>query len=104
MRERSSRPGAVLRSSHPRLVRVKSAQTEFIGGPLDGRMLPVHLNLVSVVPKVYRVPVPAHGDTPATTLVYVRAKRHDAKGRARWVYEYSEAGEPHGWRARLPFD
>lgn len=68
--------------------RVKSADTEFVGGPLDGRVLPVLLGMTHSVPKVYRVPVPAHGDVPATVLVYRRAKEHDAKGRFRWRYEY----------------
>lgn len=67
---------------------MKSADTPFVGGPLDGRTLPVGLTPLSSVPKFYKVPVPAHGDTPAVTLVYRRAKEHDAKGRWRWVYEY----------------
>ncbi|MFD7736179.1 hypothetical protein ACFV6F_38055 [Kitasatospora phosalacinea] len=67
---------------------MKSADTEFVGGPLDGRVLPVLLGMTHHVPKVYRVPVPAHGDTPATTLVYRRAKEHGPKGRYRWRYEY----------------
>ncbi|RPE35067.1 hypothetical protein EDD38_3414 [Kitasatospora cineracea] len=68
--------------------RVKSADTEFSGGPLDGRVLPVLLGMMHSVPKVYRVPVPAHGDTPATVLVYRRAKEYGPKGRYRWRYEY----------------
>ncbi|MGF1427324.1 hypothetical protein [Kitasatospora sp. LaBMicrA B282] len=76
---------------------MRSAETEFIGGPLDGRILPVYLNPFNAVPKVYKVPVPAHGEEPARTLVYRRAKRHSAKGRPRWVYEY-EATE----QDRLP--
>lgn len=69
---------------------VRSAETEFVGGPLDGRVLPIMLNAFSTVPKVYRVPVPAHGDVPAATLVYRRAKQYDAKGRWRWRYEYDQ--------------
>ncbi|MDH6115775.1 hypothetical protein [Kitasatospora sp. GAS204B] len=67
---------------------MRSADTEFIGGPLDGRVLPVYLSPFNAVPKRYSVPVPAHGEEPARTLVYVRAKRYSSKGRARWVYEY----------------
>jgi hypothetical protein len=67
---------------------VRSAETEFHGGPLDGRVLAVLLNTLGNVPKVYKVPVPAHGETPAATLVYRRAKEYDAKGRWRWRFEY----------------
>ncbi|WP_441246378.1 hypothetical protein [Kitasatospora sp. McL0602] len=69
---------------------MRSAETEFIGGPLDGRVLDVLLTPLSNVPKVYRVPVPAHGDVPGVTLVYRRAKEYDAKGRWRWRYEYDQ--------------
>lgn len=76
---------------------VRSADTEFVGGPLDGRVLPILLSPVNSVPKVYRVPVPAYGppddQVPATTLVYRRAKEYDPKGRWRWRYEY-DAGNP----------
>ncbi|MER5864282.1 hypothetical protein [Kitasatospora sp. NPDC002040] len=67
---------------------MRSADTEFHGGPLDGRVLPIALTPFSNIPKTYRVPVPAHGDTPAATLVYHRAKEYDPKGRWRWRYEY----------------
>ncbi|MDH6134897.1 hypothetical protein P3T37_004306 [Kitasatospora sp. MAA4] len=68
---------------------MRSADTEFVGGPLDGQVLPILLSPFHGVPKVYRVPVPAHGDVPAQTLRYVRAKEYDAKGRSRWRYEYA---------------
>ncbi|GAA1969517.1 hypothetical protein [Kitasatospora viridis] len=67
---------------------MRSADTEFVGGPLDGRILPILLSTFNSVPKVYRVPVPAHGDRPAETLVYDRAKAYSAKGRARWQYVF----------------
>lgn len=67
---------------------MRSADTEFIGGPLDGRVLPILLSPFNAVPKVYSVPVPAHGDVPAQTLRYERAKAYSSKGRARWQYEY----------------
>ncbi|MFE9427976.1 hypothetical protein ACFYNO_34045 [Kitasatospora sp. NPDC006697] len=67
---------------------MRSADTEFVGGPLDGRVLPILLSPFNAVPKVYRVPVPAYGNRAAETLVYDRAKVHDAKGRPRWRYEY----------------
>ncbi|MET8699024.1 hypothetical protein ACFVUH_18135 [Kitasatospora sp. NPDC058032] len=69
---------------------MKSADTEFVGGPLDGRILPVPLGPMYGVPKKYTVPVPSHGDTPARTLVYVRAKQQRG-ARWYWRYEYDEA-------------
>ncbi len=68
---------------------MRSADTEFVGGPLDGRVLPILLTPFHNVPRLYQVPVPAHGDEPARTLVYVRAKETDARGRTRWRYEYA---------------
>ncbi|MFE6056118.1 hypothetical protein ACFQ6N_35680 [Kitasatospora sp. NPDC056446] len=69
---------------------MKSADTAFVGGPLDGRILPVPLGPMLGVPKKYKVPVPAHGDTAARTLVYVRAKQ--VRGLSWfWRYEYDEA-------------
>ncbi|MED7953528.1 hypothetical protein [Streptomyces sp. BE303] len=69
---------------------MKSADTEFVGGPLDGRILPIPLGPMYGVPKKYTVPVPSHGDTPARTLVYVRAKQQRGT-RWYWRYEYDEA-------------
>ncbi len=64
---------------------MRSADTELVGGPLDGRILPIPLGPFNGVPKTYRVPVPAHGDVPARTLVYTRAKQHRG---ARWYWRY----------------
>ncbi|MET9617479.1 hypothetical protein [Kitasatospora indigofera] len=72
---------------------MRSADTEFIGGPLDGRILPILLGPFNGVPKTYRVPVPAHGDVPAGTLVYVRAKQHRG---ARWHWRYEFDGPASG--------
>ncbi|MFJ8041150.1 hypothetical protein ACIRBX_11660 [Kitasatospora sp. NPDC096147] len=69
---------------------MSSVDTPFSGGPLDGRSLAVGRTPLGSVPKYYRVPVPAHGDTPAVTLVYRRAKEYDPKGRWRWRYEYQD--------------
>lgn len=65
---------------------MRSADTPFTGGPLDGRVLPVLLGPFESVPRTYRVPVPAHGDRPAVTHVYRRVKEYDAHGRRRWRY------------------
>ncbi|WP_263105659.1 hypothetical protein [Kitasatospora sp. DSM 101779] len=66
---------------------MKSAETEFVGGPLDGRVLPIMLGSFWTIPKVYRVPVPATEGLPAVTLVYRRSKVFGTKG-WRWRYEY----------------
>jgi hypothetical protein len=70
---------------------MRSAETEFVGGPLDGRVLPILLGAFNDVPKVYRVPVPAGQDRPATVLVYRRAKVPGSRGRWRWRYEFEPA-------------
>ncbi len=75
---------------------VKSKDTAFVGGPLDGRELRIPLTVFHNVGKVYRVPVPAYHDVPATTLVYRRAKEYDARGRWRWRYEYDPDGDTAG--------
>ncbi|MEV7781006.1 hypothetical protein [Kitasatospora sp. NPDC088351] len=69
---------------------MKSADTEFVGGPLDGRILPIPLGPMYGVPRTYKVPVPSHGDSPARTLVYVRAKQQRGAGWF-WRYEFDEA-------------
>ncbi|GAA2996365.1 hypothetical protein ACFVUY_12460 [Kitasatospora sp. NPDC058063] len=69
---------------------MKSADTEFVGGPLDGTILPIPLGPMLGVPKKYKVPVPAHGEAAARTLVYVRSKQ--VRGLSWfWRYEYDEA-------------
>ncbi|MFC5906225.1 hypothetical protein [Streptacidiphilus monticola] len=74
---------------------MREAQTEFVGGPLDGKVLPVALTAFEQVPKYYRVPVPAHGDRPAEVLVYRREVVAGAKGRRRWRYAFQpEDGRP----------
>ena len=74
---------------------MRSADTEFVGGPLDGRVLPILVGPFNNVPKVYRVPVPAHDDQPAVTLTYRRSKQYNARGRWRWQYDYEHpGGEP----------
>ncbi|APY86379.1 hypothetical protein DCW30_19385 [Streptomyces alfalfae] len=78
---------------------MKSEETPFVGGPLDGRVLPVLLGPTGHPPKVYRVPVPDDAGGPPTVLVYRRAPA--ATGRrfsltARWQYEYDTDGDKGG--------
>ncbi|MFD9909673.1 hypothetical protein [Streptomyces sp. NPDC059063] len=76
---------------------MKSEDTPFVGGPLDGRVLPVLVGPTGHPPKVYRVPVPgADGEEP-TVLVYRRVPKAAAKRlgfHPGWRYEYAPDAEP----------
>ncbi|MFE0106530.1 hypothetical protein [Streptomyces sp. NPDC059009] len=74
---------------------MKSEDTPFVGGPLDGRVLPVLLGPTGHPPKVYRVPVPDDAGGPPTVLVYrrVQAARSGRLGLHQgWLYEYDDGG------------
>ena len=78
---------------------MKSEETPFVGGPLDGRVLPVLLGPTGHPPKVYRVPVPDDAGGPPTVLVYRRAPAQSGRRlslTARWRYEYDESGDKGG--------
>lgn len=60
----------------------------FVGGPLDGRSLPVLLGPTGKPPPVYEVPVPGPDGEPATVHVYAR----EPAGHTRRL------GLPRGWR------
>jgi hypothetical protein len=75
---------------------VRSEDTEFLGGPLDGRVLPVLVGIMGNPPKTYTVPVPdPEGGEPAV-YVYHRALNPDPARRrhARWRYEYDPLARP----------
>ncbi|WP_055492523.1 hypothetical protein [Streptomyces sp. TP-A0356] len=84
---------------------MKSQDTPFVGGPLDGRVLPVLLGLTGHPPKTYRVPVPDAVGGPPTVLVYRRVQAGPG-GRfglhPGWRYEYDPEGED-GGRPRWPW-
>ncbi|MEU1040090.1 hypothetical protein [Streptomyces sp. NPDC005907] len=74
---------------------MKSEDTPFEGGPLDGRILPVLLGMTGHPPKVYRVPVPDAAGGPPTVLVYRRVQRPPSGRFALhpgWKYAYDPAG------------
>ncbi|MFB6550651.1 hypothetical protein [Streptomyces sp. NPDC056405] len=74
---------------------MKSEETPFEGGPMDGRVLPVLVGMTGHPPKTYRIPVPDPDGGPPTVLVYRRVPR-DARGGlrfARWKYVYAPEGE-----------
>jgi hypothetical protein len=80
---------------------VKSEDTPFEGGPMDGRVLPVLLGITGHPPKTYRIPVPAPDGGPPTVLVYRRVPRAQSRrtGLTRgWKYAY----DPHGPAAGRP--
>ncbi|MEV3870518.1 hypothetical protein [Streptomyces sp. NPDC049906] len=80
---------------------MRSEDTPFVGGPLDGRVLPVLVGPTGHPPKVYQVPVPGADGEPPTVLVY---RRVAVQGGRRlvlhrgWKYEYDPDGGPVGPR------
>ncbi|MGI5378185.1 hypothetical protein ACQEV2_28825 [Streptomyces sp. CA-251387] len=77
---------------------MKSEDTPFEGGPMDGRVLPVLLGITGHPPKTYRIPVPDPHGGPPTVLVYRRVPRTPGAGRGltgltqRWKYAYDPEG------------
>ncbi|MDT0308321.1 hypothetical protein RM780_15315 [Streptomyces sp. DSM 44917] len=49
---------------------MRSEETPFVGGPLDGMVLPVLVGPTGRPPRVYRVPVPGDPGEPETVHVY----------------------------------
>ncbi|MFE9682917.1 hypothetical protein [Streptomyces sp. NPDC006285] len=84
---------------------MKSEDTPFEGGPLDGRVLPVLLGPTGHPPKVYRVPVPDAAGGPPTVLVYLRVQAGTGGGRLGlhqgWKYAYDPTGR--AGRLRWPW-
>jgi hypothetical protein len=78
---------------------VKSQDTAFEGGPLDGRVLPILLGPTGHPPKTYKVPVPDAAGGPPTVLVYRRVPR-GGPGKLGlhpgWKYAYDPEGEKSG--------
>src|SRR5690349_14880655 len=82
---------------------VKSEDTPFEGGPMDGRVLPVLLGPTGHPPKQYRIPVPDPDGGPPSVLIYRRVPRgHSRLGLQQgWKYEYEPEGRPS--RLRWPW-
>ncbi|MYQ45719.1 hypothetical protein GTW40_11705 [Streptomyces sp. SID4985] len=85
---------------------MKSQDTPFEGGPMDGRVLPVLLGPTGHPPKTYRIPVPDAAGGPPTVLYY----RREALGYSKrlglqrgWKYVYDPEGERGGDRLRWPW-
>ncbi|MFF4018265.1 hypothetical protein [Streptomyces sp. NPDC001843] len=78
---------------------MKSQDTPFEGGPMDGRVLPVLLGMTGHPPKTYRIPVPDPDGGPPTVLVYRRVPREQSRrtGLVRgWKYTYDPEAGPGG--------
>lgn len=73
---------------------MKSEDTPFEDGPMDGRVLPVLTGMTGHPPKTYRIPVPDPDGGPPTVLVYRRVPRdgRGGLGLARWKYAYDPEG------------
>jgi hypothetical protein len=82
---------------------VKSEDTPFEGGPMDGRVLPVLVGPTGNPPKQYRIPVPSPDGGKPTVLVYRREPRgHSRLGLPRgWKYVFEPEGRPS--RVRRPW-
>lgn len=84
---------------------MRSEDTVFQGGPLDGRVLPVLLGASGRPPKTYEVPVPGGSGEPGVTHVY-RLEPATVTPRLRlprgWRYVYDPDARPRGpglpWR------
>jgi hypothetical protein len=85
---------------------VKSEDTPFEGGPMDGRVLPVLLGPTGHPPKTYRIPVPDAAGGKPTVLVYRRVPRGQSKrlGLTQgWKYAFDPEGDKRGARLRWPW-
>ncbi|WP_413758963.1 hypothetical protein [Streptomyces sp. MMBL 11-3] len=83
---------------------MKSEDTPFEGGPLDGRVLPVLLGPTGHPPKAYRVPVPDAAGGPPTVLVYLRVQAGASRKlglHQGWKYVYDPTGR--AGRIRWPW-
>ena len=75
---------------------VKSEETPFEGGPMDGRVLPVLVGPTGHPPKPYRIPVPDAAGGPPTEVVYRRVPRGHSRRLGLplgWKYEYDPTGK-----------
>lgn len=78
---------------------MRSEETLFVGGPMDGTVLPVLVGATGRPPKTYEVPVPADDDEPAAVHVYrlEPATRTPKLGLPRgWHYVHEPGAAPRG--------
>lgn len=74
---------------------MRHEDTEFVGGPLDGRVLGVLAGMTGQPPRVYTVPVPAPEGGPPVVHMYHREPSPGPRGsrRTRWVFVYDPEGK-----------
>lgn len=83
---------------------MRHEETEFVGGPLDGRVLQVLTGATGQPPLDYRVPVPVAEGGPERVYVYHRERgRGRGRGRTRFVFVYDPDGKPHPDRLKWPW-
>ncbi|MET9482121.1 hypothetical protein [Streptomyces sp. NPDC006638] len=87
---------------------MRTEDTPFTGGPLDGRVLPILTGPTGNPPKWYEVPVPDAEGGPPTVLAYRREPAGHTKrlGIQRgWKYVYAPEGRApgEGGRPRWPW-
>jgi hypothetical protein len=85
---------------------VKSEQTPFEGGPMDGRVLPVLVGPTGHPPKTYRIPVPDTAGGRPTVHVYRRVPRGHSKRLGLpqgWKYEYDPEGKDTDGKLKWPW-
>ncbi|MER7759422.1 hypothetical protein [Streptomyces sp. NPDC097619] len=78
---------------------MKSQNTPFEGGPMDGRVLPILLGPTGHPPAYYEIPVPDRDGGPPTVLLYKRVPAGYSKRlglQKGWKYVH----EPSGRRPR----
>jgi hypothetical protein len=78
---------------------MRSEETSFVGGPLDGRVLPVLVGANGRPPKTYKLPVPSGESGGDTVYVYRLEPARFTKrlGLPRgWQYVHEPDGRPRG--------
>ncbi|UGY93619.1 hypothetical protein [Streptomyces gobiensis] len=78
---------------------MRSEETPFVGGPMDGRVLPVLLGPTGRPPKRYEIPVPDPDGGSPVVYVYRLEPAGVSKrlGLPRgWKYVYDPEGKPRG--------
>lgn len=79
---------------------MRHEESDFVGGPLDGRVLEIMTGPTGLPPLDYRVPVPDPEGGPERVYVYHREPGH---GRTRFTYVFDPDGRPHPKRLKWPW-
>ncbi|MYT31500.1 hypothetical protein [Streptomyces sp. MspMP-M5] len=84
---------------------MRSENTLFVGGPLDGRILPVLVGPTGLPPKTYEIPVPRDDGRPPAVHLYRRVPGPPGRlGLPRgWQYAYAPEGRAGGGGPKWPW-